>query len=258
MCDRVEPFPVPETGTREILEGLATGAAGLVPVFGPIASALVAQLFSQQASARQQVWLDQLTDVVNAIIGQVADLEAADLLSQPDFHDAVARTAQIALSTSLDEKHRALKNALFHVGTESARDLDRDQRAVFLTLVETLTPSHVDLLKFLRSPEAALPEADAKTVREGWDEGSVWELVRGFRPQWTDERRTQFRFLITDLEAKQLLKPVNLDSSVRGRYLFESLTTEFGSQFLDFIEGPFTSTENPSTPHPFVKPGSAG
>jgi hypothetical protein len=69
--------------------------------------------------------MEEMAQVVQALIARVENLEAGDLADDPVFYDAAVAAARIATATSSEEKHRALRNALFNVGMGDLLDADK-------------------------------------------------------------------------------------------------------------------------------------
>lgn len=186
--------------------------------------------------------MGEFVAVVNELIDRVNGIEAQSLADDPQFYDAAIKAARIAISTASEEKHRALQNALFNIGSGDST-LSEDYRSIFLNYIEDMTASHIRLLAFFQSPETVLGPVKSASIRSP-SLGSLRSAVSEAFPEWHAELLL-VTALTEDLTSRSLLGLVPLDTTMTGDGQLDSRTTALGNQFLDFISGPFdVSTDN--------------
>lgn len=80
---------------------------------------------------------------------QYADFTVAALAEDEQFIDVLTEAARAATSTHSEAKLAALRNAVLN--TAKGASISDDEQMWFLSVVESLTPTHLRLLKFLES-----------------------------------------------------------------------------------------------------------
>lgn len=234
MSERVPDFPVPETGARDVAEVVLAGAVNLIPGAGGWLAAGTQKLFAQQEQARLTAYLNDLAAVVNELVNTTEGLTAENLVATTEFYDAAVESVRIALSSASHEKHRALRNALYHVGTAGEHDADADLRSVFLRCIDELTDTHIKLLRGF-----------------GEVRGDYFQLEQ-VAPVGSG---ADARIFAADLQARGLIeeRPVFTQHPGGGMAIYASAIqggmgiTALGSRFLEFVSGPFDA-ERPDTP----------
>ncbi len=194
----------------------AKAILSVLPFGGPLVELFGAYLTPTYVR-RRDWWLQTIADDVATLCAKVEGLSPESLFKNEAFYSGFFQASRIALQTHRKEKLEALRNALLNMAI--ATHPDEDQQAMFLAHIETLTPSHIRVLRFYRNPrEETYPE---------------------FRIRTAFVKR-----LAHDLEARGL---VNFK---RARDNFTPLSpvtvTELGAQFLAFIQAPPNLQRRPS------------
>ncbi len=179
--------------------------------------------------------MEEMAQVVQALIARVEDLETGDLADDPVFYDAAVAAASIATATSSEEKHRALKNALFNVGMGDS--LDADKRAIYLRYIDELTPSHVALLRFADNP-AAWFEQRGRT----WPGGGLLGVIEAAFPTWANDEAF-IDTLAADLASRGLVDGLPLRVMMTDNGVRAGRTKPKGREFMAFISGTFDADE---------------
>src|SRR4029077_11150730 len=114
---------------------------------------------------RRDEWLTQLATALEETRRRVGDLDFEKLADSPVFVDAVVTTCRIVEHTHQEEKLAALRNAVLNSVAVDAPDTET--QAIFLSLVDRYTPSHLRILTMLDDPQGwflqhnlTLPPAD--------------------------------------------------------------------------------------------------
>ena len=101
---------------------------------------------------RRDEWLSDLAPRLHELEQQVDGFEFERLAEKEAFVSMIVEATHSALKTHAAEKTDALRNAVLNVALGAAPG--EDVQAIFLRLIDTLTPSHLRLLRFLQHPAA--------------------------------------------------------------------------------------------------------
>lgn len=213
------------------MEVASEGAIGAVPFLGSLLAATLSALFSATQESRTREWMEEMAEVVQALIDRVEGLEAEDLARNAAFYDAAVAATRTATATSARAKHQALQNALFNVGIGDG--LDADKRAIFLRYLDELTPSHIALLRLADDPPAWF-----ETRGLTWPDGALLGVIKAAFPSWAVDE-SFIDTLAADLSSRGLtdglpLRVMMTDSGVRAQR-----TKPKGHEFIAFISGAF-------------------
>ena len=144
------PFPQPSAPDRG--HAVARALLSSVPGLGGPAAKLLGQVLSPPLERRKVEWFNGLADRLERLEHTVEGLSAEGLRDDEDFVTAATTATLIALRTHRGEKLEALRNAVVNVARGA--EPDTDLQALFLGLVDYLTPPHMRLLRFFQHPEA--------------------------------------------------------------------------------------------------------
>lgn len=224
MNEFIPPPPMDETGGRDVLEVAIAGALNAVPGVGGWLSIGLQKIFAQQEQQRLNTYLSELARVVNKLIERGDGLTAEDLATTPEFYEAAVKAARVATATASREKHSALQNALFNIGTDTAADTDL--RMVFIRCIDELTDTHVRIL------------------REFADVGGQYIQVESLRTIVGGGAGVDL--YVADLQVRGLVEERPIFTRGGGHMTMFSSAVEgghrisgIGNQFLDFVAGPF-------------------
>ena len=199
------------------------GAISSIPVLGGVLAEELGLILAPPLARRREEWFADLArrlyDLENSIDGFKFD----DLSNNEQFVSATLQATQAALRTHQQEKLEALRNAVLNTALGDGGDDDR--RAIFLSLVDTLTPLHLRILKSLDKNDK-LPTRTAFSTLVG----NVTQQTKSM----IDSRAV--KLLIEDLSRAGLLQRTENQEYVvalEGRW-----TSAWGHEFLTFITAP--------------------
>ncbi|MBA2336800.1 MAG: hypothetical protein H0V96_03405 [Acidimicrobiia bacterium] len=235
LSGQIPDLPEEKSKKRIAVEVASEGAVGAVPFAGGLLAATLSALFSATQENRTRAWMEEMAEVVQALIDRVEDLEAEDLAKNPAFYDAAVAAARIATATSAAEKHQALQNALFNVGIGDG--LDADKRAIFLRYVDELTPSHLALLRLADNPPRWF---EARGL--AWPGGGLLGVVKVVFPAWANDE-SFIDTLAADLSSRGLTDGLPLRVMMTDNGVKAQRTKPKGHEFMAFISGPFDADE---------------
>jgi hypothetical protein len=165
---------------------------------------------------RRDEWLQGLNDRLRELEGRMAGFRVEALVNNDAFISAALQASQAAIRTHERQKLEALRNAVVNVA--AGRNADADTTTFFLTLVDVLSATHLELLRYFAN-RAVFPS----------------DRRREF-----EERRAITDPMVLDLHARGLLddhRPVaarnreSFNPEVNGAWTISAL----GNKFLQFI-----------------------
>ena len=204
---------------------------GSIPVAGSVLSVAFVTAVDWRFKRRQDEWLTELAEAVETLRKQLGGISLETLASDDRFIDAVVSATRTVGHTHQTEKLNALRNAVLNSVADDAPDTDT--QAIFLSLVDRFTPSHLRILALWDDPGAWFASHDLPRPTSS---GQRTITVQAALP----EMRGRDRFILlvgSDLKAAQLLG-ADLTGMVSDRGMMERLTTDFGRQFVRFISPP--------------------
>ena len=211
----------PEPKVLDYADSTVRALAAAIPLLGGPAIKLMDRVITPPLEYRRVNWLNHLADRLDRLEEAVAGFSVASLVDDDEFITAVTTASQIAVRNHSEEKLAALKNAVVNVALRTEPDVER--QAVFLSLVDYLTPAHLRLMFFFRDIRTSL-RYSAVTRPGATTRDIVLEQVPGIPPDAYD-------LLRQDLENRGLVDfPV-----LPTLGLTDERTTAFGEAFLRFI-----------------------
>ncbi|WP_321991491.1 hypothetical protein [Marispirochaeta aestuarii] len=220
---------------RDIAHSIIKSALSTVPFAGGALSELFVSIFQPPIQKRQSKWIESITAQLLSLENRIDGFDLNSLADKPSFISVVMNATSIAIRNHQDEKLRVLSNAILNTALDY--DLEDDVRQLFLAYIDTLSPSHIRILKFLHNPKewGIEHKVDYPKIRMC---GTAHMLLTAF-PEFIghDDLYTQY---VNDLNTKGLIwtKGENLQITLKRNQTLMSRTTELGQQFLGFIEEP--------------------
>lgn len=215
------PFPRPSAPDRG--HAVATALLSSLPGLGGSAATLLGQVLSPPLERRRVEWFNGLADRLARLEHAVEGLSVEGLRDDEDFITAATTATQIALRNHRGEKLEALQNAVVNVARGA--EPDTDLQALFLSLLDYLTPLHMRLLRFFQDPEAF----GAQRWRQYSIGSSVRDIVLDAMPEVPPGA---YDLLCRDLENRGLITLLRPPKFA----LTEERTTGLGERFLRFID----------------------
>jgi hypothetical protein len=228
---RVDTKPPANSTAREIVERTVEASISAVPLAGGPLAVAFAAAFGYRLSRRRDRWLEELAEVVRRLSEQGLDPET--LADNDLFVDAVVSTTRIIEHTHQQEKIEALRNAVLNSVAPDAPDADT--QAIFLSLLDRFTPSHLRLLVLLNDPPAWFAARGIPVPQAGMA-GSRTQTVEAGLPEMAG-RQPFYNLLVGELNAAGLMN-ASVMGMVSASAIMDSLTTDLGAQFVRFVMPP--------------------
>ncbi len=218
---------------RELAERLAEAGAGSVPMVGAALAVALVTALNWKLNQRRDDWLEDLAEAIEELGERVDRFDVETLVADPLFVDAVVSAVRTVEHTYQEAKLTALRNAVLNSVDPHAPDADT--QAIFLSLVDRFTATHLRLLTMLNDPPRWFAVHDL-TVPPGAIAGAMAEIVEAGLPEL--KGRPEFYGLVAaDLNASGLLA-VELSALLGTTALMRPITNGIGRQFVEFIRPP--------------------
>ncbi len=222
--------PEPEAGDRAIQA--AKIALTAIP-FGGTAAELFEALFRPPLAKRRDRWFDSMADAIRELQDKVEGLDADALQNNETFVTVITHATQMALRNHQQEKLDALRNAVLNSALPNSPD--EDTQFIFLTLVDSLTPTHIRILKLFADPKA---HAEARSISyENLMSGSLTQLIEDVFPELKG-RGDFYNQVVRDLHASGLSGTEQTGVMITAAGMLQGRTTAWGRQFIRFISDP--------------------
>jgi len=224
-----DPF---KNRTEDVLNRVLKAGIGSVPIVGSALAEFFNFVVADPAQERRDDFLRGTMERLIDLQKNHDQLSAEALRDNEAFQATILQAARLATSTASEEKRELLQNAVLNsaIGT-----VDENIRQMFLEMIESMTPMHVALLKFLSNPKAS-PAAVASA--KGLMMGSVEHVITAALPEVTTNKDL-FRRLVGDLYRFGLTTRDSFGGTQSGgESLLNPATTELGKSLLNFIERP--------------------
>jgi hypothetical protein len=215
IFDEPSRKPLPQPTFEDVEHAGRKGILAIIPGIGGVASELFGVLSSPLALRRDDWWSD-LERRLCDLEGRVDGFRFDDLGQNKQFVSAALQATQAAMRTHQAEKLAALQNAVLNIALAKAPS--EDLQLIFLNLVDSFTPSHLEVLRDFQAsghPNRAefqkQRDLTDQVVCDLRDRG----LLRDTRPFAARDRDSPEALVIYDWEV-----------------------TNLGRQFLEFIKSP--------------------
>ncbi len=170
-------------------------------------------------------WMRRIGRKVIELENEMAGLSVETLYENDVFVSMVLHASRIASCTHQEEKLEALQNAVLNTALPNAPD--EDLQFMFLSFIDTLTPSHLVMLSLSNGTGGGQRMA-----------GPDWQkaLDNAF-PKLADNLAF-YRQVIKDLDAKGLVDEHDILYADVGEHPWPPEITDMGREFIEFITSP--------------------
>jgi hypothetical protein len=228
----VDTDPPANSTVREIAERTVEALLSAVPLAGGTLAVVFVAAAGRKMRRRRDEWLKQLAEVVEQLNRRGLDPET--LADNDLFVDAVVSATRIVEHTHQEEKIEALRNAVLNSVAEDAPD--GDTQAIFLTLLDRYTPSHLRILALLSDPPGWFASKGLPPPQAAFAGSRMQTVVAGL-PEMAG-RQEFVNLLVSELSLVGFLKVATVMGNVSAPAIKDPLTTDFGARFLRFVTRP--------------------
>ncbi|QWU17379.1 hypothetical protein [Paenibacillus sophorae] len=202
-----------------------------IPIIGGGASELFSLLIAPPVSKRRDRWLVKVAEGIEELKEKIHEFDINSLAENEVFITTVLQASQIAIRNHQEEKLVALRNAVLNSAV--GIDVEESIQLMFLSLIDTITPWHLRILKLFQNPSSWTIEHN----KQFYSLGSPVELLESAFPELRG-RRDFYDVIIKDLNTQGLIGIDSLHIMMTGSGVMAPRTTTFGNQFLTYISFP--------------------
>ena len=226
---------LPDTKSEgDIAYEVGRAIVAAIPVAGGSLQVVFENVFTAPIERRKAAWLAELVGVIEELQRRVEGLEASTLGQNEAFVTTAMQASQVALRNHQREKLDALRHAVLHSGLPGAPS--DDEQAIFVRLIDELTPWHLRILTFLDDPEQWMREHGI--ANPGWGMGGVSTVLEHCFSELVGQREL-YDQMLADLQSAGLAAAGSyLHATMTGQGMLASRTTGIGKRFLSFITSP--------------------
>jgi len=143
---------------------------------------------------------------------------------------AVLEATRIAMRTHQEEKLEALRNMV--INSALPNSLDDVKNSIFLGMIDTLTPLHIIVLKYLNYPASSFRATGGDPRNVG--NGSLLQQLLAEYPRLKGQEAL-CNIAVADLHRAGLVRPDSLGGIIGGSGRVTPNTSPLGKEFLSMI-----------------------
>ena len=224
------PRSLPKKTPKDLIYAGIKGALGELPG-GAFSGELLTLIISPPLAKRMDTFLEGLAKDIADLQNKVERLQPENLVNNELFITATVQATQIAIRNHQTEKLDALRNGV--INTAILTEPKEDMVQTFLAYIDTITVSHIRVLKYFYDPR--LWGAEHKVNWPDWSSGGVLTPLKQAMPELDEDFAKQ---IIKDLQARGLLADFAPNGMLTDSGMFARRTTTMGNDFLEFIKKP--------------------
>jgi hypothetical protein len=212
---------------------LAKAGVSQLPIVGAPIAEILPLIIAPPLEERRNEWLKSLGERLKTLEEKVAGFKLEDLQSNETFITTAMHASQAAIRNHQKEKLEALRNAVLNAALPNPPE--EELQLIFLTYVDSLTPSHLTILKFLDEPKEW--GTSHGITYPNWHMGSISSALEYAFSELHDKREI-YDVYIRDLYSRGLTTTDSVHTTISGPSILASRTTAMGKQFLTFTSSP--------------------
>lgn len=223
----------PKATRGDTAHTLAKAGLSSIPVVGGPAAELFSAIIIPPLTKRRDEWVESIAKGLKELEEKVEELKIENLSQNEMFVTTVMHATQAAIRNHQKEKLGALRNAVLNAALPNPPE--EDIQMMFLNFIDTLTPWHLRILKFFDNPKKWYEKQNKPQLNLMM--GGLSTILEDVFPELKG-RREFYDQLFKDLYSRGLTGTGSLHTTMSEHGLYESRTTNFGKQFLNFIADP--------------------
>lgn len=217
----------------DIAHAIAKAGISGIPVIGGPVAEIFSLIIVPPLSKRRDKWIESIAEDLKKLEEKVSGFKIEELSENDAFITAVTHATQVAIRNHHHEKLEALRNAVLNAALPNAPE--EDLQLMFLEFVDTLTPWHLRVLKFLDNPKEWGQKYGISYPN--WSGGGANAALEHAFPELRGKRQL-YDIFVKDLYSRGLLSTDSLHITVTGEGILASRTTDIGKQFIAFVTSP--------------------
>jgi hypothetical protein len=221
----------PKPDIKDLSHSALKGVIAAIPGIGSLAAEAFATVFEAPLARRRAEWIKSIAAGLMRLEKEVEGISLDKLSNNEMFITTAMHATQAVIRNHQKEKLEMLRNVVLNAALPNAPE--EDVQFMFLSFIDTLTPSHMKILALLNDP---LKWINEKGIH--FDLSSRPDEV--LQSVFTDmnKRRKYYDLLAMDLFSRGLVKLETLQLKINAYGQLIPLTTYFGRRFLEFVTSP--------------------
>jgi len=223
-------------GPGDWVHTIARAGLSAIPVVGGPAAEIFSAVIVPPLSKRRDKWLESIAEGLKTLEKKVDNFNIEDLSQNEVFITIVMHASQAAVRNHQKEKIEALRNAVLNAALSNVPE--EDIQLMFLNFIDTFTPWHLRILKFLENPREYGKKRGIEYPH--WFIGSTATVLEYTFPELkeSEERVDFYSHIVKDLYVRGLVNTDSLTGMESAQGMFEPRITGMGRQFITFITSP--------------------
>lgn len=234
--NHIDPEKIEKSLERSVGDSAHTlirSVLALIPIFGGPAVELFSETVPQPISNRKKELFINIAEAIQELSEKVDGFSIENLHENEMFTTTVIRAYEIAIHNHQIEKLTALRNSIMNSAV--GIDLDENLQLMFLDLIDSFTPLHINILLLFDDPEEWATENGK--IWPSWGTAGLADVIEFAFPDLRC-KEDLYRKIWKDICNERLIENVRLDTTMTRNGLLASRTTELGMEFISFIKSP--------------------
>jgi hypothetical protein len=220
----------PKATKGDIVYTGAKAVLSVIPLIGGPLKELFSAIVAPPLAKRQNEWIESIAEGLVELHNKVDSFDIDALSENESFITTVTYATIIALRNHKEMKIKALRNAVLNSAVGNAPD--DDLQLMFLNFIDAFTPWHLRILMFYNDPKAWGEKNNINYPN--WTLGGASSVLEHTFPELKGKREF-YDQIVKDLHNRGLTTTSELHITTSRNGMFQSLTTNMGKDFLDFI-----------------------
>lgn len=229
----------PKRNGRDISHTLIRAGISGIPVVGGPANELLSLVITPSFEKRRDKWIESIAEGLKDLEEKVEGFKIENLAENESFVSTVTQASQAAIRNHQKQKLEDLRNAVLNAALPNAPE--EDLQLMFLNFVDSLTWSHLRMLKLLDNYKAKHPSSRSTGKRIEFVAKSKEIPVITAQEALPDlgGRQNFYDQILKDLRMRGLLEIHMTDQASFLDKIIYAQPTNLGKQLLAFISPPF-------------------
>jgi hypothetical protein len=224
---------MPRKSAGDVAHALVKAGISAIPIAGAPAAEIFALIVAPPYERRRDEWIQSVGNGLKELAEKIEGFKIEELSQNETFITTVTHASQAAIRNHQKEKLDALRNAVLNAALPNPPQ--EDLQLMFLSFIDSFTPWHLAILKFLDNPKEWGQRHGITYQSYGMGSPSTI-LEKSFTE--LNGKRDLYDLFVKDLFSRGLMSTDSLHTSMSESGMFASRTTDMGKQFLKFITSP--------------------
>lgn len=225
-------YPSPRATKGDTAHSVIKASLGAVPCVGSLLAESFDKVITPPLTKRIQKWREDIGATVTAL-ETTFSIPLEKLQENDVFIDAVLEASQIAIRTSSQRKHEALRNTVLNAALPTSPD--ESLQKVFLSFIDTFTDWHLKFMEVFYEPKDYLSRHGK--ILSATMTGSISTLIYDAFPDLKG-KDSFCELILSDLYTNKLISIDKFHGNMSIDGVLTKRTTGIGDLFLNFIKEP--------------------